>query len=1140
MTVKINSGDVRRGKGTLKGGSKMRKVSLSCLFLVLSLLLVASVFAQPYPYISGRSTPFPPASGIPPLLDLRLSTAFPPPPPFPAPGQGGAEFGTSIAIADFDGDSKGEIVVGAPLYDIGDEPEDGDRGRVYVYSGAGGCLYRYPAGCTVGVDCTFEGILEYPDNAPNAQFGYAVAVGDIDGDTIPDLIVSAPYGLGFAEDDFVEQQGRVYVFFGPDFVDYNVIDKPADGQSGALFGFSLAVGDLNGSGGPEIVVGSPGERIGTFDNAGVVYTFFPDLSGGRAAGGDALPLDDTTPFASHILSVGDQAEAQYGYAVAIGDIDGDGTNDLIVSAPFWDNPGAIPPFGDQGIVEYWGSTSGVVRIFYPNLQGAVFFGFSVAAADISNPPDGVVEVIIGAPHDDNLFIDDGAVYVFNRNNLIVPVATYTSPNSEGGGSFGFFVTAGDIDRDGIPDVLVGAPFEDLVSAGCGGLCFDSGKAYAFTSSVAYDPGGLLYSTPFAGPPAGLAYFDGDQDATWFGWAIAVGEVNNVKTAVTPYDIAIGGIHVDVNGFGEQGRVFLFSEDVPPEAPTHVRTEPALVGGVLQAKVDVDIKADPMKDRNIATCGIDYSWTDVHTATEWKIYDGATFVDCDTPGEIADFIVTTPPLTELEDVNFFTDYGFNFGDQVVVCVSYYDAYDVFSPWSTLSFTIGQPDPTVTAAEDVLEDDSPYADPVITLGPHPGAPPGPPGPDRVNFQTVACADCRTVDITVTNNGTAPMHIFEIIFQSNASGPGSFALNSHVPGLVDITLGIGETEVFNVTFCGGGVGGGAETHGRLGFRYDDPIAYRILLQGFEASPIGDVQPDVGPNPTVPPFTTVDLGDFIIGAPPVTFNVTVAETACVGVPLKVTAVSLTEVVAPPPEQYTWQWAEAEDQAYWDENGFLYIDSCESKTIIVTFDPKTGSGCGPRDAQLDVTHNGNPTVVCTDLTETIMFHADVDGPDLEGRWTSFSSSFGSTLVRGTLRVANIGNIDLALAPIPGQPTDHFRVRFYLSTDAILDTSDISLNFQDVTYLLRAGQVKTIGFNYDFNNPGEGVPAGSQSGKFVLAVIDSEQNFYECIDFINPMEPPLSSPELPLGAYFPFPPGNANINNIAVPAKFAIGAFSIP
>ena len=139
--------------------------------------------------------------------------------------------------------------------------------------------------------------------------------------------------------------------------------------------------------------------------------------------------------------------------------------------------------------------------------------------------------------------------------------------------------------------------------------------------------------------------------------------------------------------------------------------------------------------------------------------------------------------------------------------------------------------------------------------------------------------------------------------------------------------------------------------------------------------------------------------------------------------------------------------------------------------------------------------------------------------------------MRGTLRIANIGTKDL-IDTIVDPAKQYFRVWFYLSSDSTLDTGDKPLYYQDVSYLLRAGQVKSIGFNYTFDS--------SQSGNYIIAVIDSENNFVECIDFLDSNEPPAWSPSLPAAACFPFPPGNVNINNIAVPAKWVVGAFPIP
>ncbi|MCH7838582.1 MAG: FG-GAP repeat protein [Chloroflexi bacterium] len=168
--------------------------------------------------------------------------------------QADAEFGYSAAMADIDGDGEAEVVVGARLEDV-----DGNvnQGRVYVFSGGTGeLLYT----------------LDTPNPEPDAWFGAAVAMGDMDGDGWADIAVAAR--LEDVGDN--ETQGRVYVFSGATGELILTIDSPNPQAENGEFGFGLAMGDVDGDGRAEVVVGAPSEDVGDVTAQGRVYVFaFP-------------------------------------------------------------------------------------------------------------------------------------------------------------------------------------------------------------------------------------------------------------------------------------------------------------------------------------------------------------------------------------------------------------------------------------------------------------------------------------------------------------------------------------------------------------------------------------------------------------------------------------------------------------------------------------------------------------------------------------------------------------------------------------------------------------------------------------------------------------------------------------------------
>lgn len=234
------------------------------------------------------------------------------------------QFGSALALGDFDGDGVRDLAIGGPRYRVGTITP----GRVVVFSGEVGG-YAATAGWTgTGVR--------------NADlFGHALAACDFDGDGYDDLAVGA-----FDSEDsvapVVANQGGVFFYRGGPgglaLVSNQVIWGRVPSESGWVgevdlrFGRVMAAGDLDGDGACELVVGSP---TAAADN-GVVWVFAGDLTGA----GLVLP----TPS---VVWRGTRA-GRFGWALAVGDLNGDTTADLVIGQPRWstsavvaDNHGAL-------------------------------------------------------------------------------------------------------------------------------------------------------------------------------------------------------------------------------------------------------------------------------------------------------------------------------------------------------------------------------------------------------------------------------------------------------------------------------------------------------------------------------------------------------------------------------------------------------------------------------------------------------------------------------------------------------------------------------------------------------------------------------------------------------------------------------
>ncbi len=147
----------------------------------------------------------------------------------------GANFGWSVASAgDVNGDGFGDVIVGAPAYDLGLT----NHGRAYVYFGNAMGFAASPT--------TREGMLY-------EQFGYSVAsAGDVNGDGYGDVIVGGPFGVG-------NDEGRALVYLGSAMgLGTAAAWTVESDEPGASFGWIAAgAGDVNNDGFGDVIVGAP-------------------------------------------------------------------------------------------------------------------------------------------------------------------------------------------------------------------------------------------------------------------------------------------------------------------------------------------------------------------------------------------------------------------------------------------------------------------------------------------------------------------------------------------------------------------------------------------------------------------------------------------------------------------------------------------------------------------------------------------------------------------------------------------------------------------------------------------------------------------------------------------------------------------
>ncbi len=414
----------------------------------------------------------------------------------------GDGFGSPVVpIGDLDGNGVIDLVVGSP----GDGTGGIWAGTVYVvFLNQDGTVNRWT---TIDDTTLLGGPLHESD-----LFGSSIAVlGDVDGNGVPDLAVGA-----YGDSSPISYGGAVYVVrLNADgtVTGWSVIDdgtltgSPLTAQD--RFGSSVAaLGDVDGDGVPDLIAGAPYDPTGGYW-AGAAYVVRLN-SNGTVKGWNVL---DAGTLPGNKISAVDQ----FGASMAgLGDLDGDNVPDVAISAPR--DGSALYEAGSVYIVRLNsnGTAKGLSILDDSTLPGSPLeqndhFGSSVALlGDMDG--DGVPDLAVGAPSDSTGGTEAGAAYVVRLNAdgtakgvTVIDDTTVWPITSQS--HFGAAVAAlGDVDGNGVPDLVVGAP----------SWAWDEGKAFAVLIDVDQTVKsyiqialGIQSGNYFGSSLAGIGDFDAD-------------------------------------------------------------------------------------------------------------------------------------------------------------------------------------------------------------------------------------------------------------------------------------------------------------------------------------------------------------------------------------------------------------------------------------------------------------------------------------------------------------------------------------------------------------------------------------------------------------------------------------------------------
>ncbi|MEA1945336.1 MAG: integrin alpha, partial [Euryarchaeota archaeon] len=332
-------------------------------------------------------------------------------------------------------------------------------------------------------------------------FGCAIAHGDVNYDGVQDMVVGA-YNFS---------SGAVYIYYGNNT---GIVAWMNDGPNVTItnpgapcdcFGWAVACGDVNGDNVSDVIVGAPNNNT---TDTGMVYVYY----------GGATPSSHPDATIDNPRGTG-KSGGWFGYSLACGDVNGGSVADLLIGAP--------------GVEEYSVTNRGNAFVYYGPISGdyalnnesvklhnpcneSGFFGISTACFNVNGDDFG--DIMVGANHSNRTYIRFGAASI----PASISEINHTLSGDSGSG-FGISVSsAGDVNKDGADDLIVGASKNDSAYIFYGGSLLDNTSDINLTGpsgcGISVSASGDVDSDGYAGVIVGASsdgagvFYDVDLEA----------------------------------------------------------------------------------------------------------------------------------------------------------------------------------------------------------------------------------------------------------------------------------------------------------------------------------------------------------------------------------------------------------------------------------------------------------------------------------------------------------------------------------------------------------------------------------------------------------------------------------------------------